>query len=200
MMAAITLGAIEVCQSASELAVALNISEIEMPEPVIMGGDMLTQEQKDLARNASIAAFESRKNTLETMGLWRSLILMALAGTASLMFLASLRLRWPDGFPRSASARLIGGAAFAAALFRTLDGAQSLVLTRREAAAALKAYEHAPDFSAAEILAPLPTVLSIGITCAVVGGFLVIGHYFRSERVRDIFVTLDGHEPEPDDE
>ncbi len=199
MMAAITLSAMEVCQSASELAVVLNANELEMPEPVLP--DVLSEADREAARSANIAAFSAVKSTLETMSLSRSLILMALAGCASMAFLASLRIRWPSGFPRSASARLIGGAAFAAALFRTLDGAQSLVIARRSADAAIKAIEKLPTVDyPTSLLVVVPTVMNIGLTSLIVGLFLLIGHYFRSDRVQTMFIALDGPEPEPDDE
>ncbi len=199
MMAAITLSAMEVCQSASELAVVMNANELEMPEPVLP--DILSDADREAARSANIAAFSAVKSTLETMSVSRSLILMALAGCASLAFLASLRIRWPSGFRRSASARLIGGSLFAAALFRTLDGAQSLVIARRSAEAAIKAIEKLPTVDyPTSLLVILPTVLNIGLTLLIVGLFLLLGHYFRSERVQTMFIALDGPEPEPDDE
>jgi hypothetical protein len=46
----------------------------------------------------------------------------------------------------------------------------------------------------------LRSVFSLGLTLVVVGLFLTLGHYFRSERVQSMFITLDGPEPEPDDE
>ena len=198
-MAAITLSALEVCQSASELAVVMNASELDMPEPVLP--EALTEADRLALREATIARFAAVKSALQTMNVSRSLILMALTGCASMVFLAALRVRWPSGFPRSASARLIGGAAFAAALFRTLDGAQSLVIARRSGTAAVKAMEQVPNHNFPEgLVNTFPAVFDIGLTCLMVGLFLIIGHYFRSERVHTLFVAIDGPEPEPDDE
>lgn len=197
MTAALTLTALEVCQSASELSMVLNANELEMAEPALP--DVLSAKDKAAAREANLAVFASVKSNLESMRGSRALILIGLLGAATLAFLAALRMRWPNGLSRAASARLLGRSALAAGFFRTLDGAQSLVIARRSADAAIKAVEKLPavDMPIATLMT-LPAVLNVGLTCLVVGLFLVIGHYFRSERVQAMFVALDG--PERHDE
>ncbi len=199
MMAAISLSALELAQSSSELFAVMNPSEIELGE--VPMSELLTPADRDAQRAIVQAAFSTTKSTTETMSVARSIALIGLSGAAFMAFLGALRIRWPGGFARSASARLLGTSAFVIAFFRTLDGAQSLVISRRAAEAAVKVYETLPENNfPIFMLTTFNVVIQLGMTSLVVGLFLLIGHYFRSERVQGLFITLDGPEPEPDDE
>ncbi len=200
MVVAITVSVIEVSQAANELAVVMSANELEMPDAAVP--EMLSDAERAAARAANLAAFTVAKSTMQTMSGSRSFILLALTGCASMVFFSSLRLRWPVGASRSASARRMGAAAYATAVFRTLDGAQSLVIARRSAEAAAKAIEalaSTPQLPAG-LIAAIPTAMNVMLTGFMVTVLLVLGHYFRSDRVQTTFIALDGPEPEPDDE
>ena len=199
MISAISIGAIEVCASASELAVVLNADELELTDVPLP--DLYSEQERALWRVANTAMFNSKKSTLKTMNVSRSLILMALMGASSMVFLAALRVRWPNGAPRAASARLIGHAALASAVCRTLDGAQTLLLERRSAEAVRQSIEKLPPVAfSIDVLVSVPTIVNLAITALLVTVLMTLSHYFRSENVQSLFLRLDGPEPEPGDE
>lgn len=199
IVSAISLCAIEVAASASELAIVLNADELELTEVPLP--DIYSEQERTVWREANSAMFNSKKSMLKTMNVSRSLVLMALMGASAMAFLATLRVRWPNGVARAASARLIGGAALAAAVCRTLDGAQTLLIERRSAEAVKQAIEKLPpvDFSI-DVLVSVPTIVNLTVTGLMVTMLLALSHYFRSEKVQSLYLRLDGPEPAPGEE
>lgn len=149
------------------------------------------------AKQQEAAMKASRKATfgaIESMGAARVVILLGLSATASMVFLGALFIRWSLRAPRTAIARLVGGAAFGAALFRTLDGAQELVIHRRAAEAKV------PDVGLDSGLG-LVSAVSVGWTAFVVALFVLLGTYFRSDGVRGLLEAAgDGGDDEPGDD
>lgn len=157
------------------------------------------------AKEQEAAMKASRKATfaaIESMGAARVVILLGLSAAASMVFLGALFIRWSLRAPRTAIARLVGGTAFGAALFRTLDGAQELVIHRRAAEAGMKVLVAAkvPDVGLDSGLG-LVSFVSVGWTAFVVALFVLLGTYFRSDGVRGLLEAAgDGGDDEPGDE
>lgn len=186
LMAAVVAGAMVSFSAARGVAVALTAQS--MPTSDFSFGRFRTvipyaKEQEEAVRAQERATL----NAIEGMSTSRVMILMALSSAASLVFVASLRLRWTVNAPKASVARLLGGSAFVAAVFRTLDGAQELVITRAAITASGKALIAAavPDAEAQASLAlAMSTFVSVGWTAFVVGLFVLLGTYFRSDKVQ----------------
>jgi hypothetical protein len=143
--------------------------------------------------------FQAQLSALEPMREPRALVLGALAVTCALVFVAAGRMLRPGGLPRDGMRRLLGGAAIVAAILRTIDGAQWLVVVKRAGVAmaeAMGSLPEAQDPTAAEQLKNLvPFVLSaftLAQTAFVAGAFALLGQYFHSERVRQAVTAQDG--------
>jgi hypothetical protein len=127
----------------------------------------------------------------------RVAILFGLSSAAALVFVSALRLRWPSGVRRTGLASLLGRAAVVAAVLRTLDGAQDLVIVR----ASVEAYEKVllekgVALANAGATMPLFSGASIVTTALITGLFLLAANYFRSERILQTFELLDRNVPE----
>jgi hypothetical protein len=121
-------------------------------------------------------------------------VLFLLSLAAGFVFAASLRMLRPRGMPLSGIRHLLGRAAVAAAVFRTLDGAQEAALVRK---AALLVAGRFPAQVAAELQAPealveslrlhmgwlLPAV-SVAKTAVLAAGFAAVAHYFQAASVQ----------------
>jgi hypothetical protein len=148
--------------------------------------------------DASIAkATEKGVQALEGMRDVRLLTLVLLSIACALAFVGSTRILRPFGLPREGVRKLLVGSALAAALLRTLDGAQLLVVARKESAflgtalAALKQYQPYPSL-ASWVSAFLP-LAAAAQTALVAGAFVLVSQYFRSEKVRKIVAFKDAH-------
>ncbi len=150
---------------------------------------------------------EAEYAALEPMREPRSLILVALSVACAFTFIASSRLLRPDGLPLESMRRLLGGAAIATAILRTLDGAQLTVVFRRTGFAMAeglgKAVNVPPELQDPEMLAWMKTFMPVFMTTAAVlwtalvaGTFALLGQYFRSERVRQVITAQDGPQEE----
>ena len=86
-------------------------------------------------------------------------------------------------------ARLLGGASIAAAILRTIDGAQELVINRNGAEASGQALI-AAQIADAEVQANMAVTVISGIsivwTAAIVGVLVILGQYFRSPRMAEL--------------
>jgi hypothetical protein len=151
-------------------------------------------------------AFEAQFAALEPMREPRSLVLAALSGACALVFVSAGRLLRPDGLPLERMRRLLGGASIAAALLRTIDGAQWMVVAKRMGIAMAEAMVTLPEFKepemAAQVKVTVPLLMSgstVLQTAFVAGAFALLGQYFRSERVRQAISAQDGHLAEEED-
>ena len=192
-LAAIALGAIVSFSAARELPLVIASPTIDTPEMDLGPFKALVSDEKTV-REAGKAAFRAQLTAIESMRLSRSIILLALSTSAALVFVAALRIRWPGGVTRRGVSKLLGVSAVASALLRTLDGAQLLVIVRRGIVALDKVIARS---AATELQMPVElnlaiySAVSIALTVFVVALFLLLGAYFRSSRVQDVFAALD---------
>lgn len=200
LLAAVTFGAFQAfsaAQGVGQVAMAASVP----PEPEISLGPFARITPYAKEQEAALkASYRARFNAIGSMGSSRVVILLGLSGAASMVLLGALFLRWSRNAPRAPLARLLGGAAFVAALFRTLDGAQDLVISRRsgEALAKSLAAANVPDEVAQSGAAVgMISAVSVGLTLFVVTAFVGLGTYFRSDRVRGL---LEAIPEEPDEE
>ncbi|MBN1203544.1 MAG: hypothetical protein JXB05_01290 [Myxococcaceae bacterium] len=142
--------------------------------------------------------FEAQLSALEPMREPRALILGSLAVACALIFVAAGRMLRPAGLPREGMRRLLGGAAIAAAILRTLDGAQWMVVVKRASTTMADAMSTLPEFRDIPI-DQLKTTLhfvlgaaTVAQTAFIAGAFVLLGQYFHSERVRQAVTAQDG--------
>ena len=140
---------------------------------------------------------------LEPMREPRSLILVGLTVACAFTFIAASRLLRPDGLPLESMRRLLGGAAIAAAILRTMDGAQFAVVFRRMGEALGQTMSLPPDIQDPTEIAMMRafapvfmTVTAVLWTAFIAGTFALLGQYFRSERVRQVITAQDGPQEE----
>jgi hypothetical protein len=136
-------------------------------------------------------------SALEPMREPRAVLLVLMAMVCSFVFVAAARMLRPGGMPREGMRRLLSGSAILAAILRTIDGAQWMVVVDRMSAALVKGpFPSWQDPASIELIQRFgPFVLSavyIGMTAFVAGGFVMLGQYFRSERVRQVVTAQDG--------
>jgi hypothetical protein len=136
-------------------------------------------------------------SALEPMREPRIFLLATLAVVCAFVFVAAARMLRPGGLPREGMRRLLGGAAILAAILRTIEGAQWMVVVDHMSSALVKgpfpAWQDAATIELIQRFAP--TVLAagyIGMTAVIAGGFILLGQYFRSERVRQVVTAQDG--------
>ncbi|PTL82758.1 hypothetical protein [Vitiosangium sp. GDMCC 1.1324] len=146
---------------------------------------------------AQLAALESMREP-------RSLVLGALSVACALVFVSAGRMLRPEGLPLERMRRMFGGAAIAAALLRTIDGAQGAVVARRMGPVLTEAMKTLPEFQgpASDHLQVIPWIVSastVMLTALVAGTFALLGQYFRSERVRQAISAQDGDLAEEED-
>ena len=141
----------------------------------------------ELQRAIALAGRSGYQSAITAMLPWRvgTEALLALAGGA--VFFFSLRLRVASE-ERARIAENLGRAAFGAAVLRTIEGAQSLVIARRVSQGVAEAFRNAgtPDgpINAAAAESGMP-VASVLWSIVVIALFMGLGHYFRSERVQN---------------
>lgn len=129
----------------------------------------------------------------------RVVVLIALSMACAFAFVASARMLRPGGLSRESVRRMLGGAAIATAVLRTIDGAQWSVVTRHMGGTLAELMSTLPEFqapgAAEQVKALVPTLVlgtSLLQTALVAGGFALLGQYFRSERVRDAVLAVEG--------
>jgi hypothetical protein len=150
-------------------------------------------EKTRQAEDARRAAYASMRDA-------RALTLAALSVACALAFVGATRILRPFGLPREGVRRLLVIAASAAAVLRTVDGAESAVADKRYAQALGQAFLSLPKVDEARpyaILAPLLPRMGVGIaigaTIVIAGAFGLVSQYFRSERVKKIVEFRDAH-------
>ena len=149
------------------------------------------------------AIMEAQLSALSPMRESRALVLPGLTVACTLLFFASSRmLRPPEGIPGTASGRC--WAARASSLMRTIDGAQWTWWPATPARPWWEGLKGLPEFqdpmAADQLRALVPSLMTVSAvlpTVLVAGAFAVLAQYFRSERVREAIVTLDGPTEDP---
>lgn len=144
---------------------------------------------------AQVAALEPVRDT-------RLALLVALTVVCAFSFVASLRMLSPAGLSRERIRRLLGGTALIAAVLRTIEGAQWSVVTSNmvgpmtEALGTFATLQEAELARALQQLIPSLPQLAFGLnvaqTALMAGTFALLSQYFRSERVREATIALDG--------
>lgn len=143
------------------------------------------------------AMTEAQVSAIESMKTSRGFILGALAVCCALAWVAATRLIRPDGLPREGVRRMLSGSLLFAAVLRTLDGAQTSVIIQKAAQAAVPhlAKAQGADPQTVQLMEQfMPTAMlawSIFVTVAVAGGLLMLGQYFRSEKVKQVVALQD---------
>lgn len=132
------------------------------------------------------AASSGYQSALAAMVPWRPITSTLLAVASGLVFIMAMRLRLsPEG--RGEAALLLGRASLAAAVLRSIDGAENLVIVRTMMDMVGKAVvlEGVPEAQAAsEVGSVLGSLMSGGWTLLMVAAFVTLGNYFRSETLR----------------
>jgi hypothetical protein len=188
--------AVGVLTSASALqgaAIAFSVEQLTAPQPTL--GPLARVIPYAREQEAALKAHEqARLAAIESMASSRALVLSLLALGGLLLFLGAAQIRWAEEAPWVGLADRLAWVATGAAVLRTVDGAQELVIVRRAADASTRALARleVPDAVAAgELSRALFTVLSVGWTAAVVALLLGLSAYFRSPGVRSSYFVAE---------
>lgn len=190
-MAALALGAIVSFGAVSNLMMTISIEEFDVSraETPTLNKLQLNPAAWGTAQRAQAVAY---RNAIEGMRWPRAGTLLGLASAAALVFVSALRLRWPTGVGRARLSTLLARAAVATAIFRTLEGAEELVIVRAAGAAFERSLvEQGVDPALAGSNLGVLTALSVLTTAAVVGMFLGAASYFTSVRIQQTFELID---------
>lgn len=146
---------------------------------------------------------ESLYSALEPMREPRAVLLGILAVACAFVFVAAGRMLRPDGLPRSGMRQLLSRSAITVAVLRTIDGAQSAVVSRRMGQALVDSLGLLPmgkDPLAADLVRGVAPWFGLGLsvvgTALVAGTFALLGQYFRSDAVREAISAQDGPQEE----
>jgi hypothetical protein len=197
LLLALTLGVMVTASAAQGAILALNVESVTLPDADLgpFKAFIPYAREQEVAMKAQQHA---TLNAIEQMGAPRVLVLALLGTITLLIFLTTLQIRWSVEVPEVTLARRLGGLAIAAAVLRTIDGAQSLVIERRSLEAFGKALLASGIPEAAQSLeftSAITSVASIGWTATVVTLFIAVSTYFQSEKVQATFAP-----PAPDDD
>lgn len=137
-------------------------------------------------RQLALASATGYRAALAGLMPWRVITSLALAAAAGLVFFMGMRLRVsPEDRP--AAAENLGRAALGAAILRSIDGAENLVIVRTTLEEVSKAMvrEGVPDAHSASVVGTfLASAASGAWTLVMVATFVMLGNYFRSETLR----------------
>lgn len=171
-----------------ELKAALDVDTPAGSEAQLAGTGWTAEQQREVFL-AQRSGFQS---AIHAMLPWRigTEALMALGGGA--VFFLALRLRVTTE-ERGDAAVLVGRAALAAALIRTIDGAQNLVIARTiaEHTSAALAKGDAESRAVATFAVSGISVMSVIWSLFVVSLFMGLSTYFRSKRLREVLERAD---------
>ncbi len=175
--------------SANEALSMVRFSELREAQPPSVPG-VVDRQILEKGREAQLGA-------LEGMRLPRALTLGALSFTCALTFVSAGRLLRPRNVARESMRRLLVLSSIAAALLRTVDGAQWAVVARRMGLAMAKVGVGAPAWSGvsreeAERMFPSAAIgIAIVQTVLVAGAFALLSQYFRSQKVKLLLALAD---------
>lgn len=189
-LAAMLFGALVSFGAVRDAAAAANASTATMPELDLGFARGLVRDEAVLLESVR-EAFRAQMRTLEGMRGSRMVILAILSTAASVVCVAGARIRWPSGPRRLAMARILAQSALVAAVARTLDGAQSLIVARAGVVAALRRMSTAEAEAAADIQMALVTGGSLALTATIIAGFLLLRRAAGSERLTAALEAID---------
>lgn len=186
LLTAVTVGALVSFGAARDVSMALTITgpaPMDGSEAALPGLGLSPQAQ----RAVWLAMLSGMRGAIAGMTTSRVIISMLLSSAASLVFVLALRLRWSMQGPRELVATLLSRVSVGAAVLRTLDGAQQLVVARSTAEAIGKALVRegvAEAQALGEAVLMAYSALTIGWTVLVVGLFVGLSRYLASDAVR----------------
>jgi hypothetical protein len=168
--------------SAGEGLTLFGLSDLQPGNIRFPGG--LDQESLRKAQEAQLAA-------LTAMRVPRSFTLGALTIACALNFASARKLLRPKGVRRENMRELVVGSAVAAALLRTVDGAELLVVARKVAGALgqvadLSLAQGLPPAEMQRALNSLASTIVIAQTALVVGAYVFLSQYLRSPKVKQL--------------
>lgn len=189
-LAAVLLSSVVGFQAMLEAASLTNLEALREARPT--PGSALVSSP-ELREKISAAESAAQVSALEPMASSRAFVLAALSVACGLVFVSAGRLLRPAGLPRNGMRGLLGGSALAAAVLRTIDGAQAALVARRMASALVEVLQKNGDFGQLASIERAPAVIStvyltvaVAPTALVAGAFVVLSTYFHSERVKQI--------------
>lgn len=150
----------------------------------------------DPTQKLRLAQLAGRRGALLAMQPWRSVTLVLLAGACGLVFFLAMRLRLrARNAPRTAL--WLSRATMVAAVFRMIDGAESMVIMRASVDASkdlLLADQSlaGTGIDPVQISSVVSSVIVGGWSLLMVTAFVAMSGYYRSERLRE---TLARFEP-----
>jgi hypothetical protein len=142
------------------------------------------------------AMAEAQVSALRGMKVPRALVLGALSIACALSFASGARLVRAGDLPREGLRRILSGSLLASAFLRTADGAMWASVAQRmgRKGAPMLARAHGDSEAAQLTEALIPTVMLAGVilhTALVAGAFLLLGQYFRSDKVKQVVALQD---------
>lgn len=153
-----------------------------MADHLLASGSGVSAESQ---RAISLASQSATRSAIAGMLPWRvaTAILLAIASFA--VVVQAFRLRFSAATVEFAG--WLARAATAAAILRTIDGAQNLVITRQTAEGVVESMiaegvKDARDYGA--LVMAMSSTASVVLSLLVVGAFLALGAYFRSDGLR----------------
>ncbi|WP_240359347.1 hypothetical protein [Pyxidicoccus trucidator] len=176
-------------REATELAHFYEVRELHLEnEPPAWMGD----------RDVIQQVVRTQYSALEPMREPRVVLMGILSIACAFVFVAAGRMLRPDGLPREGMRRMLGRAAIAVAVLRTIDGAQFAVVSRRMGTVLAETLGKLPenqDPVAAHVVSTIAPWFAVGLsvlgTVLVAGTFALLGQYFRSASVRDAVLAQD---------
>jgi hypothetical protein len=193
LLVLVAVGALVSFGAARDVSVVLTLNSpvpVEGSEASLPGLGLSPQAQ----RAVWLATASGLRGAIASMTTSRVVIAMLLSSAASLVFVLALRLRWTTIGVRAPLAVLLGRVSIGAAVLRTLDGAQQLVIARTTAQEFAKALqrEAAPEAQTmSELSVGAFSAVSIGWTMAVVALLVGLGRYVSSDAARDAFARAE---------
>lgn len=183
LVAAVVFGFQVAFSSAFDVQTALSLDEppaMEGKEAGFPGLGLSPLAQ----RQVWLASVSGEKSALQAMLPWRLATSALLALSAGLVFFLAMRLRVSPEV-RATIALHLSRASLAAAVLRSIDGAENLVVARTIADETGKVFVR-EGLSAADVsMMTAGFSLASGMwTLMMVAGFVTLGNYFRSETLR----------------
>lgn len=175
--------------AAFDVQAALQIDSPSSGEATLAG----TGWSPELQRAVFLAQRSGYQSAVTSMMPWRVVAEVLLALSAGAVFFLALRLR-VVGEERARAAEAVGLAAMIAAVTRTIDAAQAVVIARTVAEHTAEVMQKSgleDAVLAAGVLVNAWTIASIGWSFTVVALFMGLSTYFRSERVRTLLESTE---------
>lgn len=185
LVASVVVGVQVALSAGSDAYLAMNLDA-----PPVIRDDFVAPEtglSAEAQRAVWLAGVSGERSALHNMQPWRAGTMVLLALASGLVAAQAFRLRFSP--PAFKLALLQARFATIAAVLRTIDGAQNLVIARvmsKELSTALDAQGLQDAHFAGQLLTAMFSTGSVMRSVLVVALFLVIGSYFRSDHVKTL--------------